>query len=49
VPRSRDLLATALDDPDLGIDRDNLRVQFNEGDEPSSLDAVSFGIDHPDL
>ena len=49
VPRSQDLLATALDDPELGIDRDSLPVQFNEGDEPSSLDAVSFGIDHPDL
>jgi hypothetical protein len=49
VPRSRDLLATALDDPELGIDRDDLRIQFNEGDQPSSLDAVSFGIDHPDL
>jgi hypothetical protein len=49
VPRSQDLLATALDDPELGIDRYDLRVQFNEGDEPSSLDAVSFGVDHPDL
>jgi hypothetical protein len=49
VPRSRDLFATALDDPELGFDRDDLRIQFNEGDEPRSLDAVSFGIDHPDL
>lgn len=49
VPRSQDILATALDDPELGIDRDSLPVQFNEGDEPSSLDAVSFGIDHSDL
>lgn len=49
VPRSRDLLATALDDPELGIDRDDLRVQFNEGDGPPTLNAVSFGIDHPDL
>jgi hypothetical protein len=49
VPPFRDLLATALDDPELGIDRDALPIQFNEGDEPTSLDAVSFGIDHPDL
>ena len=42
VPRSQDLLATALDDPELGIDRDGLPVQFNEGDEPSSLDAVEL-------
>ena len=49
VPRSRDLLATALDDPELGIDRDDLRIQFNERDQPSSLDAVSFRIDHLDL
>ena len=49
VPRSRDLLATALDDPELGIDRDDLRIQFNEGDQPASLDAVGFRIDHPDL
>jgi hypothetical protein len=49
VPRGRDLLTTVLDDPEIGIDRDDLRVQFNEGDQPSSLSAVSFGIDHPDL
>ena len=49
VPRARDLLTTVFDDPEIGIDRDDLRVQFNEDEQPSSLDAVSFGIDHPDL
>ena len=49
VPRASDLLTTVLDDPEIGIDRDDLRVQFNEGDQPSSLDAVGFGLDHPDL
>ena len=49
VPRARDLATTVLDDPEIGIDRDDLRVQFNEGDQPSSLDAVEFEIDHPDL
>ncbi len=49
VPRARDLATTVLDDPEIGIDRDDLRIQFNEDDQPSSLDAVEFGIDHPDL
>jgi hypothetical protein len=49
VPRARDLATTVLDDPEIGIDRDDLRVQFNEDDQPSSLDAVEFGIDHEDL
>ena len=49
VPRSRDLLTTVFDDPEIGIDRDDLRIQVNEDDQPSSLDGVSFGIDHPDL
>ena len=49
VPRAMDLVTTVLDDPEIGIDRDDLRVQFNEDEQPSSLDAVSFGINHPDL
>jgi hypothetical protein len=49
VPPSRDFLTTVLDDPEIGIDRDDLRAQFDERDQPSSLDQVSFGIDHPDL
>jgi len=49
VPRARDILTTVLDDPEIGIDRDDLRIQFDEDDQPSSLDAVEFGIDHPDL
>ena len=49
VPRARDFVTSVLDDPEIGIDRDDLRVQFNEDEQPSSLDAVEFGIDHPDL
>jgi hypothetical protein len=49
VPRARDLLTTVLDDPEIGIDRDDLRIQFIEDEQPSSLNAVEFRIDHPDL
>jgi hypothetical protein len=38
-----------LDDPEIGFDRDDLRVEFSEDEQPSSLDDVEFGIDHPDL
>lgn len=49
VPPFRPFLTAAADDPELGFESADFGIPLGDDDQPASLDAVYFGIDHPDL
>ncbi len=49
VPPFRSFLTAAADDPELGFESADFGIPLGDDEQPSSLDAVYFGIDHADL